>query len=289
MRRTTDGRAARDGCAEARVKPADVRPDRYSALVQTWNIYSLPRWFLRGSQQQKQPQNPMISLTSGAQSKSAQLSFAWPPMHRLLLPFLCIFLLPTIKLHQPQLELPPPLTSTMTADMELGQAGQQSERQHCHHEAAASFAHILAAILRLPLDRLRLQSGLPLASAATTAAGASRSDLQEEEQTHVMLSAPAEQRASYAAAAAPVPVQLQGQHVAYVDAHGNEAGHQGGGEHYGAEGAAGQEQQAPPDQLGALVAAEGSTSASSALQARSDLPAVRALNVKCEKNHMTVS
>jgi len=205
------------------------------------------------------------------------------PLHCLIvLPLLCIFLLPTLKLE---------------AGMQLqpNRLGDQVDIRRGEEVATTSrIAHFVAALLRLPIERIRLQAGLPLAAAALAPP---KRDLQEEEQTHVMLLAPADQRASYAA-----PTQAGHQHAAYLEAHppGEPAHLAAPGDPYATSGATGHPQQADEQSsaagqvaeaqpMGALVGSEGSSSTSGSLQVRSDLPAVRALNVKCEKNHMTVS
>lgn len=183
----------------------------------------------------------------------------------LLLPFVCILLLPSIKLER---------------GLEQSAAKLRAETH------LAPTARLLGALLRLPFERLHLESGLSLAAATPTGQPqtgqrqatpirSARSDLQEEEQqqhTQVVLLAPSSeaQRAGFA--------QDSPAAAAYVEAPPSMAASTGGG--------AGETQ--PAGEQGALVAAEG-TSSASALQSRNDLPAVRALNVKCEKNHMTVS
>ena len=148
---------------------------------------------------------------------------------------------------------------------------------------------LLASLMRFSLGRFRLQSGLQLAEAKEIIS--SKSDLQEEEeQTHLMLVAPAEHRsygpgAASGAYAAPEGPQQQHQHQHQHQQQGEPHGplpadygegpatvieHGGGGE-------------------GSVEGPAPVATGSSQLQTRADLPAVRALNVKCEKNHMTVS
>lgn len=173
-----------------------------------------------------------------------------------------------------------------------------------------SFSELLLPLMRFPIDRLRLvSSGL-----GSVAAKEAQSDLQEEE-THMQLMQPAEHRSAYLASShqhqqvgyqqAPRPPQRvieMNQGAGYPPttsgpegAHGsNHAAEQQPGDYASNDGSTTGEQTGPNEVGTATISdSPGQTSlsgggGSSGLQTRSDLPAVRALNVKCEKNHMMV-
>jgi hypothetical protein len=214
-----------------------------------------------------------------------QLAHRSSPMERfltLLLPFIFVFLLPTIRLSpRPGAFERAPMAASLSDMAALGQ-------HRLLESTAGATGDLLMALIRLPFDKIRLQwsGGLVLAAETKELMGA-KSDLQEEE-THMMLLAPAEHRSSYA----PAP----GGHHHYG------GGEPSGGEPHGSAPTPGSDYGPDPADPAApggepSVAAESAAGAgvgqhgggASSLQARSDLPAVRALNVKCEKNHMTVS
>lgn len=163
------------------------------------------------------------------------------------------------------------------------------------------FNDLLMSLLSFPFDRLRLVSGL----GAHAKEISNRQDLQEEE-TRQMLMAPAEHRSSYLAP----PPQQQQQAVYHQSPHRGESegvgvaqgGPQNQADLHQAEYAGGPQGELPMETGAGLGPVEGtamaepagsgagsSSGSSTGLQTRGDLPAVRALNVKCEKNHMTVS
>lgn len=240
-----------------------------------------------------------------------------------LLPLLCIFLLPTLRLDDREV-----YNNNNYHIDELRIIKSDHQRDNLNLGTRSNiwpFGALLGALLKLPLDRLRLQSGLTLMASSATVHQQQqhlhhprphllshlnqKSDLQEEEQTNSMqlMLAPAQQaerRSSYGSTSG------QQQYAdGNVDLHTGPYGttlandaesatvsvaHGGGGA--SAETSAGAEQQvsgaltADGSNAAATTAAAAATSSTSAImQARSDLPAVRALNVKCEKNHMTVS
>lgn len=178
--------------------------------------------------------------------------------------------------------------------------------------AAAAFGQLFVAILRLPFDRLRLVSGVTSFGAeAKEAATQSRQDLLEEE-THMQLIGPAGEhpRAAYLASgggtgtgsAAGQAMMLRsaqrsaGPEAGYVPADSVHGAGESAASDYGLA-AADQGEGGPMGTVegtsiaepGPHMAAGGGSGGSAGLQTRGDLPAVRALNVKCEKNHMTVS
>lgn len=185
----------------------------------------------------------------------------------ILLPFLLILTLPSLTLRQP--------ASDEAAHLQATKAG-------------LSLSGLLVALLTLPFDRLRLESA-SLVGALEAKEINSKLDLQEEE-THAMLLAPDDHRGSIytAAAGSQAPAGYAGprgaQH-AYATA-GGQAEAQGGPPEYAGDEAQGG---GAMDSVGSAEPSSSISSSGSGLQARNDLPAVRALNVKCEKNHMTVS
>lgn len=214
---------------------------------------------------------------------------------RLLLPLIFVFLLPTFRLEQRE-------QSSWTP-------AQPEVLLSVLHETEHTTGALLMELIRLPLDRIRLEAaGLMLGASAKEIS--TKADLQEEE-THMLLLAPAEHRASYVAA--PIsggPAHGYPHHQHHQHPHHYESGESGqpqgemhvqalpGGE-YGGSGAGagdggGTGEPVASGQVGgpgseATAISDTAVGQASALQARSDLPAVRALNVKCEKNHMTVS
>lgn len=184
---------------------------------------------------------------------------------------------------------------------------KRNDNDHCWSslmattETTTNTARLLLELVKLPLDRLQLQTGGLISGVygreILIAGGKNNNDLQEEEQTHMMLLAPpAEHRSSYGS----------GGH-AYVHDSGHPTG-QAHGEPIPAEyqaggaseqpdpqmaapgvGSSSSEHQLHQHQTGVLVDPQSARPPPSALQTRSDLPAVRALNVKCEKNYMMVS
>lgn len=203
------------------------------------------------------------------EQRSSLLSNCKSPCERLLgvvLPLIFAFILPTIK---------------------FDQQNEQTTAFHQNwpHDVTSDF---LLALVRLPIDRLRLESSLMLGAQAKEVT--SKQDLQEEE-THMMVAPAGEQRANYVAAPhqAPgsghgyAPDTPAGSHAA-AELHTHPLPVEYAPAPVEAEQAAG-----PAGDGGPAPTGGGGTGGGSALQARNDLPAVRALNVKCEKNHMTVS
>lgn len=164
--------------------------------------------------------------------------------------------------------------------------------------------------MRFPIDRLRLvSSGL-----GSVAAKEAQSDLQEEE-THMQMMQPAEHRSAYMSSggrgeptgyqqvARPPQRLIEMGHASHTGGAyqpttgGPESVHPIPGDQQPADyapsavdGAAGE--QSGPIEAGTATISESPSQTSlsgNGLQTRSDLPAVRALNVKCEKNHMMVS
>lgn len=209
---------------------------------------------------------------------------------QLLLPLLIVFLLPTIKLDY------------------------HNKHHHHHHQNAPADLQsplllmqapsALLTLVRLPLDRLRFAIGL--ASGADAFQIGERQDLQEEETMQLM--SPGERR--YAASPHYVPsvTQYHRQPAAMRPPPQRATTTQEMAAVYPAHGSV-QDSDGPSGDVASVTSADPSTSpgdqsmtapgtvveggegahTSSSLQTRGDLPAVRALNVKCEKNHMTVS
>lgn len=241
-----------------------------------------------------QPNN--ISSQQRPQNNSAACRHS--PLERfftLLLPFVIVFLLPTIRLSPETAPLDHAISSVGG-----GCASSLLEASHLFGSPTSGpTSDLLLALIRLPLDRIKLQWGGLALLAESKEIISSKNDLQEEE-THMMLLAPAEHRSSYAPAGGPA--QTGGYHYNQGGGGGgSDAGSQlhGGEAHaqvvpapadYGPDSA--DQPMAGPGQGESTVVAEsanGAQNGASSLQTRSDLPAVRALNVKCEKNHMTVS
>lgn len=154
---------------------------------------------------------------------------------------------------------------------------------------------LLLSLIRLPLDRWRLDHAGLLAQAREISA---KHDLQGEEQqaSPQSMMAPAEPRLAYASGQAATSGAYQsGPSVAYqrqLAPDPSQADQASAGYEYAA--APGQAELEPalamaPVDGQALAGPAESASSAASLAGRSDLAAVRALNVKCEKNHMTVS
>lgn len=180
---------------------------------------------------------------------------------------------------------------------------------------------LLESLLEYPLERLRFGLvGSALAAAAS--ASAQRADLlEDEDQAHMVLMAPpagitqslSTTPSAVLSAQRSTPVRRSGHPAAAAEMSGAEmdasaqadlhaAGASAGadaasmGAYHRAgisEGGGGGNMMSPDimagEGVGSEVGAGALAQSASALQARNDLPAVRALNVKCEKNHMTVS
>lgn len=207
------------------------------------------------------------------------------PLERLtitvVLPFVIALLLPTsIKL------------TIKTSDQQQLLAPQHRLNQEA--DARPLMLHdtseLLLALVRLPFDRIRLQTSVGLSMGAHAKEIVSNKDEMQEEETHMLLVAPAEHRSSYLPAGGP---QAYGPYGGETHQAGGEPHMQaipaggGGGPDYGLA----NDPMEQPQGGGGEVVAESTAAQqhNSALQTRSDLPVVRALNVKCEKNHMTVS
>lgn len=277
----------------------------------------------------------------------------------IMLPFLLVFLLPSFKLETNQnnnnsnvLIIPSKTTTTkmFTEDDHLKQTvfNMQTRPQQTSietHTTLPLMSELFLSLARFPFDRLRLKS---LGSFVNFVEAKEinnmnhnniiyrPNDLQEEE-THMLIMAPAEHRSSFLApnhgggyqqisrsnqrgqlsdhsgyqsgtslepglqmgppallqslAQAQQP-QLQNQadlHNGGPDyANGPSGGESGGIGGEGSQGV-GSVEGGPESGGGGQGGSLASGSSSSGLQTRGDLPVVRALNVKCEKNHMTVS
>ena len=240
---------------------------------------------------------------AGGSAPQSQTSSPLERLFTLLLPFVFVFLLPTIKL-SPESRTSSPKSPTG------GEFAVTNLLETSRLFGTTTGGDLLLALIRLPFDKMRLQMGAGslVLAAESKEIISSKSDLQEEE-THMMLLAPAEHRSSYGGGGGGGPAQVnynpynQGgdsgpqagePHAQAMPAPGDYGGpadsadqQNGGGSGGGGNQAGGQGE--------ATVSAEpastgiGLHNEASSLQTRSDLPAVRALNVKCEKNHMTVS
>lgn len=191
--------------------------------------------------------------------------------------------------------------------------------------SASSMSQLLVSLLRFPIDRLRFMSlGLPACEASTYSREVAslidransvqlqpsianeRQDLQEEE-SHVLLLNPGDSsRPVYNSHRSP-PAELVGHSygsVASESASPVAAGYAAemqqvdpGAANYGAapesvvvaENPAALQPEASSSMATGTRHRVQQASTGSALQTRADLPGVSALNVKCEKNHMTVS
>lgn len=270
----------------------------------------------------------------------------------IMLPFLLVFLLPSFKLETNQnnnnsnvLIIPSKTTMTMfTTEDHLKQRVFNTQTSIDKHTTLPIISEILLSLARFPFDRLRLQS---LGGSFVKFVEAKEininhnniiyrpNDLQEEE-THMLIMAPAEHRSSFLAPnhgggyqqvsrsnqrqlsndhpggyqsgslepgpqmGAPFPPpslaqaqqpQLQNQadlHNGGSDYANGQLGGESGGTGDGSQGV-GSVEGGPEMSGGGQGGSLASSSSSSGLQTRGDLPVVRALNVKCEKNHMTVS
>lgn len=144
------------------------------------------------------------------------------------------------------------------------------ERQEHLQQQLLESSDFLIPLLRLPFDRLRLTSGLISLVAAKVDIN-SKQDLQEEETTH-MLQAEHRLANNYA----PVRSMVSAMPGSESNYDNNE----------------GPNIMAADDQpvANSMVSSSAASNINGgAPETRNDLPAVRALNVKCEKNHMTVS
>lgn len=226
----------------------------------------------------------------------------------ILLPLLFVFLLPTFKLEHQNNQ------NSLLYPAELRSSGAQLITLPGADKQWPVLSELLMPLMRFPIDRLRLvSSGL-----GCVAAKEPQSDLQEEE-THMQILQPAEHRSAYLTQASGPQQQVAGsgyQQVSRPPQRLLELGHGAGGSYQPstggsenvhtipsadqqpadyapnqADGATAGEQTGPME-VGTATISEspGQTSLTgNGLQTRSDLPAVRALNVKCEKNHMMVS
>jgi len=295
------------------------------------------------SSQRSSGETEMRRLSRGSFSGSNKCSL----LVSIALPLLFVFLLPSLKLeqttHPPEsicarcksqpLEGLPigPLRGKESAafGLEGAQLGRGLKRRRLAFPASSSssssssassslqmLGELLLALLRLPIHRFRLSSGLAIVSAKEIS---SKLDLQEEETHMMMLAPPAEHRSlgppvasAYQQQQHSAPMSARSAQRAAELAHVYQpepAQHLGAAAHQALDssmhaapaleypGAANEASSAMEAaggvgsvEAGEATGGQGSVSgASTGLQARSDLPSVRALNVKCEKNHMTVS
>lgn len=241
----------------------------------------------------------------------------WPAIVSVSLPLLFMFLLPSLKRSSDT------IFESSNRDAKIG----------CSHLAEnlyralsspdglfpaddLSLVGMLLSLIKLPLDRWRLEQ---IGLSAEAREISSKQDLQEEEQqtTHLsMMLAPAEPQLNYAqpvtasvyhqGANGPVsyqrhfgqaPVAYQ-RHIGQTPGPALEVASQAeqptSGGDYATSGVSGDVEPVLAPVEGQALATQGDSAAASAqsttsLAGRNDLPAVRALNVKCEKNHMTVS
>lgn len=277
-------------------------------------------------------------------TKSGCSSSSWAAKQSLIvsimLPFLLLFLLPTFRLEPAQESAARIIRTTTNVDHLRGTFStwspleQQPQPQPNLH-ALPSMSELLLSLIKFPFDRLRLGSlGLLSGIAAKEMNNLNnlnnniinrQNDLQEEE-THMLIMAPAEHRTSFLAPAQQIPTGYQQvsrstqrlseqphpgyqgqldpaavqmapssshlQHQADLHSAGDYAGGASSESGLGPEGSQGVGSVEGGVESAATSQAGGGSSlasGSSGLQTRGDLPSVRALNVKCEKNHMTVS
>lgn len=260
----------------------------------------------------------------------------------IMLPFLLIFLLPSFKLeiddNKSNMIIVPSKTPTTTTKTKMTMVTNTIE-----HTTLPIMSELLLSLLKFPFDRLRLNSiGFVNCVEAKEINMNHNSiiyrpnDLQEEE-THMLIMAPAEHRSSFLAPTQQIPAGYQQisrsnqrlqEHSTYqggpmetgvqmapqvaplpqaqlqlqppqtqnqADLHNGASdyangplGGESGGSGEGLQGV-GSVEGGPESSSASQGGSLASSSASSGLQTRGDLPVVRALNVKCEKNHMTVS
>lgn len=266
-----------------------------------------------------------------------------------MLPFLLIFLLPSFKLELDKNNnnsnsiIIPGKTITMvtTRDSSPTDTWLRPTKTNIEHTTLPIMSELLLSLLKFPFDRLRLRSSVGFINVVEAKEMNMNhnniiyrpNDLQEEE-THMLIMAPAEHRSSYLAPTQQIPAgyqqnsrsnqrlnehpnyqggpietgpqtapqqmaslpqlqapQLQNQadlHNGGPDYSNGPSGGESGGSGEGPQGV-GSVEGGPESSSGNQSGSFASSSASSGLQTRGDLPVVRALNVKCEKNHMTVS
>lgn len=167
-----------------------------------------------------------------------------------------------------------------------------------------TIVELILSVLRLPIDRWLFENVrcVTLISGVHGREISIKNDLQEEEQQtshQTMALSPAEARLAYLSSGVPGHQSPSAYQRHYGPDAGGQSGDQGASgpnqpsyDYAGQPASAQEPAGAVEGPSGSLVPVEGqaeSGGASSSLQARTDLPAVRALNVKCEKNHMTVS
>lgn len=200
----------------------------------------------------------------------------------ILLPFIILFLLPTLKLENKQ-----NLVKSINHSSQQDYYSYSFNQLQHQTVLSRTLKEILIPMITFPFDRLRFVS-FGLIGQVSSKEINSKHDLQEEE-THLQMLAPAEHRAAnnnYHAHHHPLSqVNNNYNNQQGINSIGIRSPDYAGNQVDQAEGVGSVESGEP---TGALMA-NSAGNANNALESRSDLPYVKALNVKCEKNHMTVS